>query len=316
MQRSARRSSSALKRAGRAGRVTGNREYNPGWHTALGPATTCSRSRRRSRARRIERKESRGGHFRDDFPRRKRSSRSSTSGARKEGSGRVAMRGRRRMPDSARCPRTRKRGREQDQRRRSSEVQSSQARPSRIWRGDRRAGRRSATTSRGLRGMVVLDAVHQIQADQAQRSRGALELQGRQVRLLLRGDQRQAAADVHDAARRRSPRRAGHGRADEGLPADQRPGHRRVLELRVKKTIKPFKPRQPDAPDGTWRMAQADVDRVQEFRKCIECFLCQDVCHVLRDHQQARRVHRPALPGLHRRARDAPARHRGPRRAS
>ena len=31
-------------------------------------------------------------------------------------------------------------------------------------------------------------------------------------------------------------------------------------------------------------MAQADVDRVQEFRQCIECFLCQDVCHVLRDH--------------------------------
>jgi succinate dehydrogenase / fumarate reductase iron-sulfur subunit len=30
-------------------------------------------------------------------------------------------------------------------------------------------------------------------------------------------------------------------------------------------------------------MDQRDVDRVQEFRKCIECFLCQDVCHVLRD---------------------------------
>ena len=29
---------------------------------------------------------------------------------------------------------------------------------------------------------------------------------------------------------------------------------------------------------------------MQEFRKCIECFLCQDVCHVLRDHQQARRA--------------------------
>ena len=52
----------------------------------------------------------------------------------------------------------------------------------------------------------------------------------------------------------------------------------------VKKKIKPFKPRRADAPDGTWRMAQADVDRVQEFRKCIECFLCQDVCHVLREH--------------------------------
>jgi succinate dehydrogenase / fumarate reductase iron-sulfur subunit len=32
-------------------------------------------------------------------------------------------------------------------------------------------------------------------------------------------------------------------------------------------------------------MAQSDADRVQEFRKCIECFLCQNVCHVLRDHQ-------------------------------
>ena len=54
----------------------------------------------------------------------------------------------------------------------------------------------------------------------------------------------------------------------------------------VKKRIKKFKPRAPDAPDGTWRMAQEDVDRVQEFRKCIECFLCQDVCHVLRDHHK------------------------------
>ena len=58
--------------------------------------------------------------------------------------------------------------------------------------------------------------------------------------------------------------------------------------FRVKKRITPFTPRPPDAPDGTWRMQQADVDRVQEFRKCIECFLCQDVCHVLRDHQHAR----------------------------
>src|SRR2546428_610053 len=56
--------------------------------------------------------------------------------------------------------------------------------------------------------------------------------------------------------------------------------------FRVKKKIKRFKPRVPDAPDGTWRMAQADIDRVQEFRKCIECFLCQDVCHVLRDHHK------------------------------
>jgi succinate dehydrogenase / fumarate reductase iron-sulfur subunit len=51
----------------------------------------------------------------------------------------------------------------------------------------------------------------------------------------------------------------------------------------VKKKIKKFKPRKPDHADGTWRFMQEDVERVQEFRKCIECFLCQDVCHVLRD---------------------------------
>jgi len=54
----------------------------------------------------------------------------------------------------------------------------------------------------------------------------------------------------------------------------------------VKQEIKPFKPRRPDTPDGTWRMQQSDIDRVQEFRKCIECFLCQDVCHVLRENRK------------------------------
>ena len=82
----------------------------------------------------------------------------------------------------------------------------------------------------------------------------------------------------------------------------------------VKKKIKAFTPRKPDAPDGTWRMQQEDIDRVQEFRKCIECFLCQDVCHVLRDHHKHERVHRPAVPRPRRRARDAPARHRRSRR--
>ena len=37
---------------------------------------------------------------------------------------------------------------------------------------------------------------------------------------------------------------------------------------------------------GGYRMAQVDVERSQEFRKCIECFLCQDVCHVVRDHEE------------------------------
>ncbi len=41
-----------------------------------------------------------------------------------------------------------------------------------------------------------------------------------------------------------------------------------------------------DVQPGEYRMAQADIERSQEFRKCIECFLCQDVCHVIRDHDE------------------------------
>jgi succinate dehydrogenase / fumarate reductase iron-sulfur subunit len=37
---------------------------------------------------------------------------------------------------------------------------------------------------------------------------------------------------------------------------------------------------------GEYRMTQDDVERSQEFRKCIECFLCQDTCHVVRDHEE------------------------------
>ncbi len=48
--------------------------------------------------------------------------------------------------------------------------------------------------------------------------------------------------------------------------------------------IPSFQP--PDLAPGDYRMAQVDVERSQEFRKCIECFLCQDTCHVVRDHEE------------------------------
>jgi succinate dehydrogenase / fumarate reductase iron-sulfur subunit len=53
----------------------------------------------------------------------------------------------------------------------------------------------------------------------------------------------------------------------------------------MERRIPPFKPRPPEA-DGTYRMTQEDIERGQEFRRCIECFLCQNVCHVLRDHPE------------------------------
>ena len=154
-----------------------------------------------------------------------------------------------------------------------------------LARRRRRAASSSDYTTEVSEGMVVLDAVID-PGDAGQRPGLPLELQGRQVRLVLGGDQRHAATDVHDAAQRAAARKARHHRADEGLSAHQGSGHRRVLELPGQEEDQAFKPRPPDAPDGTWRMAQADIDRVQEFRKCIECFLCQDVCHVLRDHHK------------------------------
>ena len=55
------------------------------------------------------------------------------------------------------------------------------------------------------------------------------------------------------------------------------------------KTIPPLRLKPPE-PDGTYRMMQEDIDRIQEFHKCIECFLCQDVCHVIRDHEENKRA--------------------------
>ncbi len=51
------------------------------------------------------------------------------------------------------------------------------------------------------------------------------------------------------------------------------------------KQIPAFAPKPREA-DGTYRMQQIDVERGQEFRKCIECFMCQNVCHVVRDHEE------------------------------
>jgi succinate dehydrogenase / fumarate reductase, iron-sulfur subunit len=58
------------------------------------------------------------------------------------------------------------------------------------------------------------------------------------------------------------------------------------------KQVPAFAPR-PKGPDGRYRMGQADIDRVQEFHRCIECFLCQNVCHVIRDHED----NKPAFAG-------------------
>src|SRR4051812_24995546 len=155
-----------------------------------------------------------------------------------------------------------------------------------VWRtgGDTAGGYRDYSVET-VPGMVVLDAIHQIQATQA-------------PDLAVRWNCKAGKCGSCSAGINGSPKLMCMTRLNT-LPMDQpvtvEPMRAFPLikdlvtdvswNYRVKERIKPFTPRRPDAPDGTWRMFQKDVDRVQEFRKCIECFLCQDVCHVLRDHQ-------------------------------
>jgi succinate dehydrogenase / fumarate reductase, iron-sulfur subunit len=154
----------------------------------------------------------------------------------------------------------------------------------RIWRGDASGGKFEDYKTEVSEGMVVLDAVHQIQAEQAHD-------------LAVRWNCKAGKCGSCSAEINGNPKLMCMTRLNE-IPLDQPvtiepmrafPILKDLVtdvswNFRVKKKIKKFKPRQPDAPDGTWRMAQEDIDRVQEFRKCIECFLCQDVCHVLREH--------------------------------
>jgi succinate dehydrogenase / fumarate reductase iron-sulfur subunit len=156
----------------------------------------------------------------------------------------------------------------------------------RIWRGERGSGNLTNYTTTVTEGMVVLDAIHQIQAEQANDLAVRWNCKA--------GKCGSCSAEVNGQPRLTCMTRL--NTLDLTRPVTVEPmrafPHVRDLvtdvswNFEVKKRIKAFSPRKPDAPDGSWRMNQYDVDRVQEFRKCIECFLCQDVCHVLRDHQK------------------------------
>ena len=154
----------------------------------------------------------------------------------------------------------------------------------RIWRGDSNGGDFQEYKAKVEEGMVVLDVVHLIQAEQAND-------------LAVRWNCKAGKCGSCSAEINGHPRLMCMTRMDT-LPIEPisiEPMHTfpRIKDLVTnvkwnfdnKKKIPQFRPRKPDAPDGTWRIMQEDIERVQEFRKCIECFLCQDVCHVLRDHE-------------------------------
>ena len=153
-----------------------------------------------------------------------------------------------------------------------------------IWRGNAHGGKFEDYQTEISEGMVVLDAMHQIQAESA----GDLAVRWN----CKAGKCGSCSAEVNGNPKLMCMTRLSDLPLDRPVTVEPMKAFPLIKDLvtdvswnyRVKQKIKKFKPRSPDAADGTWRFAQEDADRVQEFRKCIECYLCQDVCHVLREH--------------------------------
>jgi len=151
-----------------------------------------------------------------------------------------------------------------------------------VWRGDAKGGDFKQYDIQVDDGMVVLDVLHRIQAQQAQD-------------LALRWNCKAGKCGSCSMEINGKPKLACMTRMNS-LPEGETVTVQPLKTFPVmkdlvtdvswnyaqNKRIPKFKPR-PRDPDGKYRMYQEDVDRVQEFRKCIECYLCQDVCHVLRD---------------------------------
>ncbi len=155
----------------------------------------------------------------------------------------------------------------------------------RIWRGDAEGGNFEAYDTEISEGMVVLDALHQIQAEHVPDLACRWNCKA--------GKCGSCSAEVNGLPKLMCMTRLSTLNLEKPITVEPMKAFPHVKDLvtdvswnyEVKKRLKKFKPRPPDDEDGTWRMSQDDVDRVQEFRKCIECYLCQDVCHVLREHR-------------------------------
>jgi succinate dehydrogenase / fumarate reductase iron-sulfur subunit len=160
-----------------------------------------------------------------------------------------------------------------------------------VWRGDDKGGEFKQFEVDVDPGMVVLDVLHRIQAREAND-------------LALRwnckaGKCGSCSMEINGKPRLACMTRMNVFTEDETITCQPLKTFPVIKDLvtdvswnyQQNKRIRPFKPR-PREQDGTHRMYQDDVDRVQEFRKCIECFLCQDVCHVIRDRDRA--PHQPA----------------------
>ena len=155
----------------------------------------------------------------------------------------------------------------------------------RVWRGDAKGGAFREYRVPAGEGMVVLDVIHAIQATQANDLAVRWNCKA--------GKCGSCSAEINGKPRLMCMTRMNIFEPGETItvaPMKTFPLIRDLVtdvsfNFEKAKTIPAFKPKAKEA-DGTRRMYQEDIDRVQEFHKCIECLLCQNVCHVIRDHQE------------------------------
>jgi succinate dehydrogenase / fumarate reductase iron-sulfur subunit len=153
----------------------------------------------------------------------------------------------------------------------------------RLFRGDAAAGEFRDYRVESEEGMVVLDVIHRIQATAApdlacrwnckagKCGSCSAEVNGKpRLMCMTRMNLFQPGETITVAPMRTFP-------LVKDLVTDVSYNYAKA------KQVPPLRLKPPDA-DGKYRMMQEDIDRIQEFHKCIECFLCQDVCHVIRDH--------------------------------
>jgi len=154
-----------------------------------------------------------------------------------------------------------------------------------IWRGDKEGGEFKTYETEVSTGMVVLDVLHKIQSDSAND-------------LALRwnckaGKCGSCSMEINGKPRLSCMTRMNIFGPDETITVQPLKTFPVIKDLvcdvswnyAQNKRIAKFKPPQP-RPEKGYVMYQEDVDRVQEFRKCIECYLCQDTCHVIRDRDE------------------------------
>ena len=154
-----------------------------------------------------------------------------------------------------------------------------------IWRGDAKGGEFSTYSIKLEQGMVVLDALHRIQAEQAPELGVRWNCKA--------GKCGSCSMEINGRPKLACMTRMNEFAEDDIITIQPLKTFPIIKDLvtdvswnyKQNKMIPPFKPRvKKNGKDHV--MFQQDVERIQEFRKCIECYLCQNVCHVLRDNEK------------------------------